>query len=105
MAHIARAPLGALMLMALGLLVPPQTRDMLAGLSAESSRELWSGFAFHPSLWILGTPAGDCSRAVLSAWFGGAGSAAPRQAVAARRPAPRPAAFDWVPRLLFLAVA
>jgi hypothetical protein len=105
MVHIARAPLGALMLMALGLLVPPQTRDMLAGLSAESSRELWSGFAFHLSLWILGTTAWYWSRAVLSAWFGVAGAAAARQAVAAANGATNPAAFDWVPRLLFLAVA
>src|ERR1051325_2904992 len=104
MLHIARAPLGALVLVALGVLVPPQTRDMLAGLSADGTRELWSGFAFHLSLWILGVTAWYWSRAVLSAWFGVAGAAAARQAVAGVNGAAGPGAFDWVPRLLFLAV-
>ena len=69
MFRTCRGVVGLLAVTALGLIIPPQTADMLAGLSGQSGRDIWAGFAFHISLWLLAFNAWHWSRAVLSARF------------------------------------
>jgi len=107
MFRIARVTFGALALAALGLVVPPQTRDMLAGMSWSTLREAWSGAAFQLSLFLLAFFSWYWSRAALSAWFGVTDTPAARDAAALRHSGPGidPAPLDWAPRLLFAAAA
>jgi hypothetical protein len=104
MLRITRPTVGALGIAALGLVVPPQTRDMLAGASWHGAREIWSGLAFHLSLLVLGLSAWYWSRAALSAWFDTADTANARPMLAATLGAD-PTPLEWAPRLLFAAAA
>jgi len=104
MAWTARAVIGVLLLVALALLVPPQTRDVLAGLSIGNPRGIWSGFAFHLALFLLALSCWYWSRAVLSARFDVADRPGMRSLLAARLGG-TPVALNWVPRLLFVAAA
>jgi hypothetical protein len=104
MLRIARATAGALSLAALGLLVPSQTRDMLAGMSWHTLREIWSGLAFHLALFALAIFAWYWSRAALSAWFAVADAPGARP-LAPVNAAAGPSPLEWAPRLLFAAAA
>jgi hypothetical protein len=107
MRRTARAAIGVLLLAGLALLLPPQTRDMLAGLSGEEGRGIWAGVAFHLALWLMAFCAWHWSRAVLSARF----AVPDRRAARAAPPAGAgggtvdPKALDWMPRLIFAAAA
>lgn len=89
-----RAVVGVLLLTGLALLIPPQTRDMLAGVSIGGGlRGIWSAAAFQIALCLLAVSAWHWARAVLSAQRG------------QKRGAADSDPFVWVPRLLFIAVA
>ena len=79
-----RPVLGVLVFTAVALLIPPQTADMLAILSEETWRGIWSAFVFHLSLFLLAFAAWHWSRALLSARFGATDSGPGRSAVVAQ---------------------
>jgi hypothetical protein len=107
MARIARATVGILLVTGLALLVSPETRDMLAGLSRHGLRGIWSVFAFNFALWVLAVSAWHWSRAVLSARFDARDTEEGRLTAAQLHGGPNadPAPLNWVPRLLFAAAA
>ena len=111
MFRIARAIVGALAVVALGLLVPPQTRDTLAGMACCAPREAWSGVAFQLSLFLLAFSAWHWSRAAVSAWFEVGSEPDERAQACARAPTAAwrsdtdPTPLEWAPRLLFVAGA
>src|SRR5258706_8041851 len=53
MFRTCRGVVGLLAVAAFGLIIPPQTADMLAGLSGQNGRDIWGGFSFHILLWLL----------------------------------------------------
>jgi len=104
MASTARVPVGAVVVLLLGLLLPAQTADLLAGLVDGGHCGLWPALCFHLALAAFAVSAWYWSRAVLAARFpelvmpnllAGAEGFAKVDAVA----------WAWLPRILFLAAA
>jgi hypothetical protein len=109
MLRTVRAPMAVLLLGVVGLLVPPQTHDMLAAIE-----EPGSTLAFNIALMLLAFAAWFWARALLAARFEVPDGQAERAAIIGTVPsegkeaAPRsinPYAFLWLPRLLFVAAA
>ncbi len=94
-----RAAVAVLLFAAVGVLLPPQTRDMLAYLADGNP---WQHASLHLALIFLGFGAWYWSRAALAARFGVDDTP---QARAALPPGLSPGAFNAVPRILFLAAA
>jgi hypothetical protein len=104
LASTVRVPIASLVLLMLVLLLPAQTADALAGLADNGYGAAWPALSFHAALAGLALASWYWSRAVLGARFpelimpnlldGVEGAAA----VDAR-------AWQWLPRLLFLAAA
>lgn len=102
----ARASLIVILLAAVGLLLPPQTKDMLAALSDSHGGSIFASVMFQVALGILCFAAWFWARAAISARFDAGDTQAARQALAAGAPAanrPRidPDALTWTPRLLY----
>ncbi len=93
----ARAPLGVLVLCAIGLIVPRQTRDMMTALTDDG---FVIAIRFHLALLILGILAWYWSRAALSARWGIDDDPAERGRISQCNQIPL-AGLEWVPRLLF----
>jgi hypothetical protein len=109
MLRTVRAPMAVLLLGVIGLLVPPQTQDMLAAID-----DFWSTLAFNIALMLLAFAAWFWARALLAARFEVSDAPAPRAAMispapsggkGAASPSINPIAFLWLPRLLFVAAA
>jgi hypothetical protein len=73
----ARAPLAVLVLSAIGLIIPPQTADMLATLS-NGGFHFWPAFWFQVSLAFLSTSAWYWARTLIDARFDVVGTKADR---------------------------
>jgi len=97
MLRTARAPVAVLLLGGLGLIVPPQTRDMLAFLGGD---RVWATASFQLALLILGGSAWFWSRAALAARFGIDDRQRRGNGI---EPSFDWAAFNWLPRLVLLA--
>jgi hypothetical protein len=98
-----------LLLGVIGLLVPPQTQDMLAAID-----DPWSTIAFNIALMLLAFAAWFWARALLAARFevpdapdrrAAMIGPAPSGGKGAASPSINPIAFLWLPRLLFVAAA
>src|SRR5215472_2206154 len=101
MLRTARAPIGVFALGVLGTLVPPQTQDMMAAME-----DRWyATVPFHIALALLAFTAWYWSRAVLAARFEVRDDRSARAGLAQRALPVDRHAFEWVPRLLFLAAA
>jgi hypothetical protein len=109
MLRTVRGPVAVLVLGVVGLLVPPQTQDMLAAIDG-----VWSTFAFNLALALLAFAAWFWGRALLAARFEASDAGAKRAAMVAAAsskdkattsPSINPYAFVWLPRLLFIAAA
>jgi hypothetical protein len=109
MLRTVRAPMAVLLLGVVGLLVPPQTHDMLAAIDDPGST-----LAFNIALLLLAFAAWYWARALLAARFEVPDEQAQRTAIidpassAGKAAAPRSinrVAFLWLPRLLFVAAA
>jgi hypothetical protein len=109
MLRTVRAPIAVLLLGVVGLLVPPQTHDMLAAIDNP-----WSTLAFNIALLLLAFAAWYWARALLAARFEVPDEPEQRAEIIGTAPsagkgaAPRsinPVAFLWLPRLLFVAAA
>jgi hypothetical protein len=94
-----RAPIGILALTAIALLVPPETRDMLAYLHDGT---VWREAAFHLALIGLGFNAWYWARAALAARFGADDTPQARQQLA---PVVSLGAYTALPRILLIAAA
>ncbi len=92
-----RAPFATLVLAAIGLLVPPQTADMLAALE-DGRRSIGNTILFQLALALLALSAWYWSRALLAARFDVPDNAAARRAL----PDVAPRAYDLVPRLMYV---
>lgn len=104
--YTARAPIGVLLFAAIGLLLPPQTDDMLAALAVGTVHGVSAGFMFQLSLALVAVSCWYWSRAALSARFGASNNRAARNSLATTGLGPGPivnkTAIDYLPRLLFL---
>ena len=109
MMRTARASVGIVVLIALSLLLLPQMRDILVGVSDYSSDRLWPGIAYHLSLFFLAFSAWFWSRTALGARFHVRDEQHEREALAGSLSENGypidAAAFDVLPRLLFLGIA
>lgn len=104
MASTARISIGVVVVLMLGLLLPAQTADVLAGLADGGHGGRWPVLGFHASLAAVAVAAWYWSRAALSARFpelvmpnlhAGADIFAEVD----------PVAWEWLPRVLFLGAA
>src|SRR5690348_18333309 len=68
--YTARAPIGVLLFAAVGLLLPPQTDDMLAALAVGTVHGISTGAMFELSLALVAVGCWYWARATLSARFG-----------------------------------
>jgi hypothetical protein len=93
----SRAAAAVVIIGGIGLLLPPQTHDMLAALGDSG---FWPPAAFHIALLLLSFSAWFWSRAVISARFCIADNQSARAKVRNRNV--DVTAFDWLPRILFL---
>ena len=97
-----RVPFLALLLAAAGLLVPPQTTDMLAALADGSLGGVDFTAIFHGTLALLSVSAWFWARALISARFDVGDTVASRDLLIARDRRVDRRALDLVPRLMFV---
>ena len=96
----ARAPISILLIAGAGLLIPPQTQDMLAALDGTIAGKSFT-FWFQLSLAILSLSAWYWARALLNARFDVGDNKASREALRKADDRLKPVTFAALPRLLF----
>jgi|FEC22Drversion2_1045045.scaffolds.fasta_scaffold01007_9 hypothetical protein len=99
MLRTVRGPVAVLVLGVVGLLLPPQTQDMLAAID-----DFWSSLAFNLALALLAFAAWFWARALLAARFDITDTGTSPRGEAITSPA-NLQALKWLPRLLFIAAA
>ncbi len=98
LAITARVPIGAVLVLAFGLVVPDQTADMLTGMIDGGYRSLLPALLFHGALAFLSFSAWYWSRAVLSARFPDMVGRVP--SAPADAPVSGGTASGWLPRVV-----